>query len=144
MHGIKNDVRKYTIHSGILEHWKSQKSVSNIWQRFSCLLDEWIEKICKNFCFTVAFFKIHFKRWNASIFYMTAQKYFQIYLACPCAFKTDKVDLMIYKKATMKKKKNLHIFSIHTTSRHEKHCQMLETLFWLFQCSKNPRWYVYS
>ena len=27
-------------HSGFLEHWHSQKSLCNIWQRFSCLLDE--------------------------------------------------------------------------------------------------------
>ena len=31
------------------------------------------------------------------------------------------------------------IFSIHSSSRHEKRCQMLQRLFWLFQCSKNPR-----
>ena len=30
-----------------LQHWNSQKSLSSIWQHFSCLLDEWIEKICK-------------------------------------------------------------------------------------------------
>ena len=35
------------IHSGFLEHWNSQKSLCNIWQRFSCLLDEGIPKICK-------------------------------------------------------------------------------------------------
>ena len=35
------------LHSGFLEHWNSQKSVCNIWQRFSCLLDEGIPKICK-------------------------------------------------------------------------------------------------
>ena len=34
-------------HRGFLEHWNSQKSVSNIWQRFSCLLDEGIPKIWK-------------------------------------------------------------------------------------------------
>ena len=34
-------------HSGFLEHWNSKKSVCNIWQRFSCLLDEGIPKICK-------------------------------------------------------------------------------------------------
>ena len=32
-----------------------------------------------------------------------------------------------------------HIFGIPSSSRHEKRCQMLQTLFWLFQCSKNPR-----
>ena len=35
------------VHSGFLEHWNSQKSVCNIWQRFSCLLDEEIPKIWK-------------------------------------------------------------------------------------------------
>ena len=48
--------RLESLHSGFVEHWNSQKSVSNIWQRFSCLLDEWIEKICKFFFFTMAFF----------------------------------------------------------------------------------------
>ena len=32
-----------------------------------------------------------------------------------------------------------HIFRIPSSSRHEEHCQMIETLSWLFQCSKNPR-----
>ena len=32
-----------------------------------------------------------------------------------------------------------HIFGIPSSSRHEKCFQMLQTLFWLFQCSKNPR-----
>ena len=32
----------------------------------------------------------------------------------------------------------LHIFGISSSSRQEKCGQMLETLFWLFQCSKNP------
>ena len=30
--------------------------------------------------------------------------------------------------------------SPHQVCRHEKCGQMLETLFWLLQCSKNPRW----
>ena len=47
-----------TFHSGFLEHWNSKKSVCNIWQRFSVLLDEWIEKICKkNFFHDGLFFK---------------------------------------------------------------------------------------
>ena len=45
-----------TCHCGFLEHWNSQKSVCNIWQRFSCLLDEWIEKICKKLFFHDGFF----------------------------------------------------------------------------------------
>ena len=45
------------IHRGFLEHWNTQKSLCNVWQCFSCLL-EWIEKICKKkiFFFMVAFF----------------------------------------------------------------------------------------
>ena len=35
-----------------------------------------------------------------------------------------------------------HIFSIQSSSRHEKRCRMLQTLFWLFQCSRNTRWLV--
>ena len=48
----------FIIHSGFLEHWNSQKSLCNIWKRFSCLIDEWIEKICKkNFFHGGLFFK---------------------------------------------------------------------------------------
>ena len=64
-----------------------------------------------------------------------SQKYFQIYPACPSASQNDKVDL---KKRPPWKKIFLHIFSIHS-SRIEKRCQMLQTLFLLFQCSKNPQ-----
>ena len=34
-------------HLMFLEHWNRQKTLSSIRQRFSCLLDEWIEKIYK-------------------------------------------------------------------------------------------------
>ena len=34
-----------------LEHWNRQKSLSDIRQCFSCLLDEWIAKKCKTFFF---------------------------------------------------------------------------------------------
>ena len=37
----------------------------------------------------------------------------------------------------------LHIFSIHSSSRHEKGCRMLQRTFWLFQCSRNQRWTVH-
>ena len=39
-----------------LQHWNRQKILSSFWQRFSCLLDEWIAKLCK-FFFKIAFFK---------------------------------------------------------------------------------------
>ena len=38
-------------HSVFLEHWNSQKSLCNIWQHFSCLLDKSIEKNAKFFFF---------------------------------------------------------------------------------------------
>ena len=43
-------------HSWFLEHWNSQKSLCNIRHRFSYLLDEWIEKICKKNFFHGGFF----------------------------------------------------------------------------------------
>ena len=35
------------IHGMFLEWWNTTKSLSTTWQRFSCLLDEGIAKICK-------------------------------------------------------------------------------------------------
>ena len=42
-------------HRMFLEQWNMQKILSNIRQRFSCLLDEWIAKKCKKKFFAVAF-----------------------------------------------------------------------------------------
>ena len=64
-----------------------------------------------------------------------SQKFFQIIRPVHVHLKTDKVDL---KKRPPWKKFFLHFFSINSSSRHEKRCQMLRRLFWLFQCSKNP------
>ena len=64
-----------------------------------------------------------------------SQKYFQIIWPVHVHLKTDKVDL---KKRPPWKNFFLHFFSINSSSRHEKRCQMLQRLFWLFQCSKNP------
>ena len=44
---IKKKLVLVIMHRGFLEHWNSQKSVCNIWQCFSCLLDEGIPKIWK-------------------------------------------------------------------------------------------------
>ena len=33
-----------------------------------------------------------------------------------------------------------HIFEIPSSSRHEKCCQILQTLFWVFQYSRNSQW----
>ena len=65
-----------------------------------------------------------------------SQKYFQIIRPVHVHLKMDKVDL---KKRPPWKKIILHIFSIHSSSRTEKRCQMLQTLFLLFPCCKNPR-----
>ena len=70
-----------------------------------------------------------------------SQNFFQIFRSGHVHLKTDKVDL---KKRPPWKKKILHFFSINLSSRHEKSCQMLQRLFWLFQCSKNPLWYLNS
>ena len=43
-------------HCWFLEHWNRQKSLSNIRQRFSCLLDKGIAKICKKKNFHEGFF----------------------------------------------------------------------------------------
>ena len=34
----------------------------------------------------------------------------------------------------------LHIFGIPSSSRHEKCCQILQTVFWVFQYSRNSQW----
>ena len=52
-------------HFWFLEHWNRQKSLRNIWQRFSCLLDEWIANISKKIFFTVAFWdNPHYPFWD--------------------------------------------------------------------------------
>ena len=66
-----------------------------------------------------------------------SQIFFQIIRPVHVHLKTDKVD---FKKRPPWKKKILHFFSINSLSRHENRCQMLQKLFWLFQCSKNPLW----
>ena len=43
---VRINLIKY-LHRGFLQHWNSQKSVSNIWPHFSCLLNEEIPKIWK-------------------------------------------------------------------------------------------------
>ena len=53
--------------------------------------------------------------------------------------KTDKVD---FKKKPPRFFFFLHFFAIHSSSRHEKCCQMLERVFCLFQCSRNIRWAI--
>ena len=44
----------------------------------------------------------------------------------------------------MKKNVFAYFFSIHSSSRHEKRCRMLQRIFWLFQWSRNQRWQHYG
>ena len=58
--------KEVPIYCGILEHWNSQKSLTSIWQHFSCWLDEGIAKICKRKFFTMAFWdNPHYPFWDA-------------------------------------------------------------------------------
>ena len=77
----------FRCHCVFLEHWNSQKSVCNIWQHFSCLLDEWIEKIW----------------YPKNIFRFIRPVHVQL--------KTDKVDLK--KKTSWKKKFCIFFQSTH-------------------------------
>ena len=89
--------------------------------------------------FMLAFFKIHFIRFemhmdrpdkSENIYLLSAPiiehnagaKYFQIFF------------LNFF----------LHLFAIHSSSWHEKRCQMLERIFCLFQCSINIGWHVWK
>ena len=53
---IAFELPMWQYHSWFVEHWNSQKSLCNIRHRFSYLLDEWIEKICKKMFFEGGFF----------------------------------------------------------------------------------------
>ena len=76
------------------------------------------------------------KRSNAKIVNIISQKYFQIYPTVHAHLKTDNVDYL----------KNppwiffcVCIFAIHSSSKHEKCCQMSLWLFSLFQGSRNQQ-----
>ena len=43
------------------------------------------------------------------------------------------------KKEVLKPNNSFHIFRILSSSRHEKCCQILQTLFWVFRYSRNPQ-----
>ena len=59
----KSDIIKF--HCWYIEPRNSEKSLRLIWQRFSCLLDEWIAKISKKKFFTVAFWdNPHYPFWD--------------------------------------------------------------------------------
>ena len=52
-------------HCWYIEPRNREKSLTLIWQHFSCLLDEWIAKISKKIFFTVAFWdNPHYPFWD--------------------------------------------------------------------------------
>ena len=58
--------RRVREHCWNIEPRNREKSLALIWQRFSCLLDEWIAKISKFFFFMVAFWdNPHCPFWDA-------------------------------------------------------------------------------
>ena len=67
------------------------------------------------------------------------------YLGCPLARPIQPIWQQFFALPWFAlKKPSWGIFAIPSSSRHEKCGQMLETLFWLFQCSKNPLCIVFS
>ena len=64
-----------------------------------------------------------------------SQKYFQIIQPVHVHLKTDNVDYFKTPPYFF-----LHIFTIASSSRREKCCQMLQTLFSVFQYSRNTGW----
>ena len=113
---------QHTLYTEFLEYWNTQKSVRRIWQYFSRLLDEGIPKIWKKLNSHDGFLS-YLQNSTANSAHLAAH-------FCPAsALKKPPWEFNFF-----------HIFGIPSSSRHEKHCQMSQTLFWLFQCSKNPQW----
>ena len=67
---------------------------------------------------------------------MISQKYYQIYPTVHAHLKTDNVD---YLEKPLWKNVFFHIFAIHSSSRHEKRCQMSVRRFSLVQGSRNQQ-----
>ena len=110
-------------HCEFLEYWNTQKSVWRIWQRFSCLLDEGIPKIWNKL-----------NSHNGYLSYLQNSTANSAHLAahfCP--------DLVCPQKATVRIQ-FLPYFWIPSSRLHEKCCQIIQTLFWVFQYSKNSQW----
>ena len=109
-----------TLHCEFPEYWNTQKSVWRIWQHFSWLLDEGIHKI--------------WKKLNSRDGFLRADYIRQVKNVLPdwigCAI------LQVAQKATWEFN-FFHIFGIPSSSIHEKRCETLQTLFWVFQYSRN-------
>ena len=115
--------------------WNRIKSLSSIWQHFSSLLDEEIPKI---WWLPELPAKQHSQFSASGITFLPC-------LSLPSQSHHENL-ILDYRNlehlSALKKPpwefNFFHIFGISSSSRHEKRCQMLERLFWLFQCSKNP------
>ena len=105
---------KVSSHGIFLEWRNTTKSLSNIWQYFSCLLDEGIPKICMKLNSHDGFLS-YLQNSTANSAHLAA--HFCPALVCP-------------QKVTAHSKNwefnFFHIFGIPSSSRHEKCCQMLE------------------
>ena len=112
--------------SEFLEYWNTQKSVWRIWQRFSFLLDEVIPKIWKKLNSHDGFLS-YLQNSTSNSAHLAAR--FCPVLVCP-------------QKVTMKFN-FFHIFGIPSSSRHEKCWQILQTLFWVFQYSRNSQCFIF-
>ena len=109
-------------HSGFLEHWNSKKVFVTFDNVFHVYLMRGFQKYARNWILTMAF-------WATCKIAQPIQPIWQHIFALPwSALKKPPWEFNFF-----------HIFGIPSSSRHEKRCQMLQTLFFLFQCSKNPR-----
>ena len=112
-------------HSMFLKRWYTTKSISNIWQHFSCLLDKGTAKICKKFNSHDGFLRADQEKEKVA-----ARLAGMAVLSCR-QLKKPPWDFNF-----------LHIFAIPSSSRHEKRCQMVERLFVVFHHSRNTLWKV--
>ena len=109
-------------HSGFLEHWNSKKMFVTFDNVVHVYLMRGFQKYARNLILTMAF-------WATCKIAQPIQPIWQHIFALPwSALKKPPSEFNFF-----------HIFGIPSSIRHEKRCQMLQTLFRLFQCSKNPR-----
>ena len=110
-------------HCEFLEYWNTQKIVWRVWQRFFCLLDKGIPKI--------------WQKLNSSDGFLS-------YLQNSTANSAHMGAHFCLSKSALQSHREKSISSIFLESphqrRHEKCCQILQTIFWVFQYSRNSYW----
>ena len=110
-----------TLHGMLFDCWNTTKSLSKIWQHILCLLDEGIAEICKKLCSHDGFLRADQDRSKQLL---------------PDGLDWLSKILQVAEKAIM----IFHFladFCNPLSSRHEKHCQMLERLQMVFHQSRN-------